>query len=540
MKKSLSLLLAVVMLVSMLAVMGGSALAAEDGLELSIQNGSEPNTLDPNAVNANDTMAKVLHMYEGVMRYATNGLEVEPGMAESYDVSEDGLTYTFYLRDAVWSDGEPVTAGDFVYSWQRLVSGGYDNSNFIDMVVNAEDIRNGEADPETLGVEAVDDHTLVVSLRNPCTYFTQLLAAAVMSPVRQDMVETGDLWYEDPDTMIGNGPFVLTEWVNQDHITMEANPNYWEAEKVGPSKITWTLMDDDNSILASFESGDIMYSNVYPTEELARLSAEGYVESKLLAGTYYCMINFDEKNPNYDVWSNPDVRKALALAIDRQYIQDVLKVNSGEVAADTFVGPGFLEPDGSDFHDNSNKWWDNSTYEENLEQAKQLLADAGYPNGEGLPTLAYSTNTGTGHEQIATFIQDCWEKLGVTMTIDQLEWAVFLDVRNTHDYEVARGGWTADFFDPASLMELWITGGGNNDAAYSNPEYDALYKQAQAEPDPAARLALFHQAEDLLMEDCAVIPIYYYSETYLVKNDEYTGYFDYLGFPMFKYTTTVD
>ncbi len=523
---------------------GGSAAetqapaAEKEEFEIAVQNGPEPATLDPNEVNANDQMAMVLHMYEGLMRYSPSGVEVEPGVAEGYEMSEDGLTYTFHIRDGVtWSDGQPLVAGDFIYAWKRLITGGYDNSDFLKMIVNAEEIRKGEADVSTLGVEAPDDKTIVVSLVNPCAYFPQLLAAAVCSPLRQDAVESGDQWYADPATNIGNGPFMMEEWVNQDHITMVANPNYWEKEKVGPSKVTFMLMDDANTALASFESGQIMFAATYPSEELARLASSGYVVTKLLPGTYYIMINYSEKNDN-PALQDPNVRRALALAIDREYIQNTMRADTGVVAADTWVGPGFLEPDGSEFYSKSTAWYDNSTYEQNCEEAKQLLADAGYPNGEGFPTLKYTINNDAGHQEIAEFVQECWSNvLNINCTIDSQEWGVFLDLRNSRDYQTARGGWTADFYDPASLFELWITEGGNNDTSYTNAEYDELYYAAQAEPDPAKRMDLFHQAEELLREDMAMIPVYYYSEVYLLKTDEYDGVFDYLGFPMFKYTT---
>ena len=509
----------------------------KEPLEITVVDGSEPSTLDPNEANSNDSMAKILHLYEGLMRYSPSGEEVEYGQAESYDVSEDGLTYTFHLRDGItWSDGQPVTAGDFVYSWQRLVSGGFDNSNFIDMVKNAVEIQNGSVDKSELGVEATDDKTLVVTLKNPCVYFPQIVAAAVTCPVRQDMVESGDQWYASADTNIGNGPFKLDEWANQDHITMVANENYFEADAVGPTKLTWSLMDDDNTILASFESGDIMYASTYPTEEYERLNDAGYVHSAALAGTYYIEVNSGEGNDN-PALADPKVRRALALAIDRNYIVDTIK-RTGEIAADTFIGDGFEEGDGVQFHEKANKFWDNDTYEANCEEAKQLLADAGYPNGEGFPTLKYSINNGSGHQAIAEYLQSCWsEVLGIEAQIDSQEWAVVLDMRESGDYQMARAGWTVDFFDPASLFELWNSWSGNNDAFYNSSEYDDLIAKAQNEPDPAARFEYLHQAEDVLGQDLPVIPLYYYSTTYLADSENYDGYFIYLGLPMFKYTT---
>ncbi len=517
---------------------GISAAADEkEPLEIAVVDGTEPGTLDPNAVNSNDAMTKVLHLYEGLMRYGRDGENLEYGQAESYDVSEDGLTYTFHLRDGItWSDGQPVVAGDFVYSWQRLVSGSYDNSNFIDMVVNSQEIQRGEAEPSTLGVEATDDQTLVVTLKNPCTYFPQLTAAAVMSPVRQDMVETGDQWYADGSTNIGNGAFVLQEWLNQDQIVMVANENYWEADAVGPTKLTWKLMDNDNTIMNEFESGQIMYAGTYPTEEFDRLNDAGYVQSALMAGTYYIELNVGEKG--VPELQDANVRKALALAIDRTYICDVVKGGTGEVPADTFVGIGFTLPDGSAFYDSCEKYWDNNDYEGNCEKAKELLAEAGYPDGEGFPTLQYTINNNSGHQAIAEYLQQCWkEVLNIDVTIDSQEFAVLLDMRTSGDYEMARAGWTVDFQDPASLFDLWTSWSGNNDAFYSSEEYDSLITSAAESADATERFDYLRQANALLGEDMPVIPLYYYTESYLLDTENYDGFFVYLAMPMFRYVT---
>ena len=532
-KRSLMKALAVGLCLSISA--GGALIAGADDLEITVQNGSEPNTIDPNEVNANDCMAMVLHLYEGLTRYRQDLEGVELAQAESVDVSEDGLTWTWHLRDDIlWADGQPVTAGDFVYSWQRLVSGSYDNSNFIDMVENAVEVRSGEKEASELGVEATDDKTLVVHLKNTCTYFDQICAAACMSPVRQDMVESGgDLWYADPATNIGNGAFNLVEWVNQDYIEMAASDTYYDKEKVGPSKLTWLLTDDANTTLANFESGEIMYAGTYPTEELDRLKDAGYLESTLIAGTYYIMFN---EETDVEALKDPRVRRALGLVIDRDYIVNTIS-KTGEVPADSWIGPGFPGADGVDFHDaNTDKFWDLTTLDANIEEAKALMEEAGYPNGEGFPAIKYSTNNTPNHIAIAEYLQSVWkETLGVDMTVDVQEWAVFLDMRNKGEYELARGGWTADFLDPSSLFELCLSTGGNNDTGYANERYDELMYAAQSEPDPVKRFEYFHEAESILKEDLPFIPLYYYTAAYLADSENYEGYFNYLAFPMFRY-----
>ncbi len=514
----------------------GAPAGEKKEFELTVQNGSEPASLDPNALNSNDSMTTTLHMFEGLAKYAKDGKGVELGQAKDYTVSEDGLTYTFTLRDDIfWSDGQPVVAGDFVYSWQRLVSGGYDNSYFIDMVLNSVEIQNGEKDKSELGVKAVDDKTLEVTLKAPCPYFIEIVAAAVTSPVRQDIIEAnGETWYANPETYIGNGAYKLTEWSNQEKIVMEANDKYYDYANLGPSKITWMLMDDDNATLAAFESGELAYASTFPPEEIDRLKDAGIFQVAPVAGTYYVEVNAVGKGAIPEL-QDPRVRRALALAIDRNYIVDTI-TKRGEVAADTFMPAGFVDADGSDYYDKIDKFWDNSTYEANCEEAKKLLAEAGYPDGAGFPTISYTINNNVAHSSIAEYLQNVWkEVLGIDCTIDSQEFQVFLSTRQTGDYALARAGWTVDYMDPASLMELWISSSGNNDAHFYNDEYDALVAAAASTDDQAARFESFHKAEKILEEQLPIIPLYYYSEPYLMDTNKYDGFISYLAMPMFKY-----
>lgn len=517
---------------------GESAAAAGEKkeFELTVQNGSEPASLDPNALNSNDSMATTLHMFEGLAKYAKDGKGVELGQAKDYTVSEDGLTYTFTLRDDIlWSDGQPVVAGDFVYSWQRLVSGGYDNSYFIDMVLNSVEIQNGKKDKTELGVKAVDDKTLEVTLKAPCPYFIEIVAAAVTSPVRQDIIEAnGDTWYTNPETYIGNGAYKLVEWSNQEKIVMEANDKYYDYANLGPSKITWMLMDDDNATLAAFESGDLAYAATFPPEEIDRIKEAGFFQVAPVAGTYYIEVNAVGKGAIPEL-QDPKVRRALALAIDRNYIVDTI-TKRGETPADTFMPTGFLDADGTDYYEKIDKFWDNSTYEANCEEAKKLLAEAGYPDGAGFPTISYTINNNVAHSSIAEYLQNVWkEVLGIDCTIDSQEFQVFLDTRQQGDYALARAGWTVDYMDPASMMELWISTSGNNDAHFYNDEYDKLVAAAASTDDRAARFESFHKAEKILEEQLPIIPLYYYSEPYLMDTSKYDGLISYLAMPMFKY-----
>lgn len=503
---------------------------------LTVQNGSEPSALDPNEAHANDVMDKILHLYEGLAKYRTDGTGVELGQAADYTVSDDGLVYTFTLRDDIyWSDGQPVVAGDFVYSWQRLVSGGFDNSYFMDMVLNSVEIQKGEKDKSELGVKAIDDKTLEVTLKVPCAYFIEIVAAAVTCPVRQDMVEAGgDTWHADPATNVSNGAYTLSEWVNQEKIVMTANDKYYDYENLGPSQIVWLLMDDDNAILASFESGEVAYANTFPGEEIDRLKDAGVFQAVPLTGTYYMEVNCVGSGAIPEL-QDPKVRRALALALDRQYIVDAI-TKKGEVPADTFIPSGFLDADGKDYYDSTDKFWDNSTYEANCEEAKQLMADAGFPDGAGFPVISYSINNGSGHAAIAEYAQNAWkEVLNIDCSIDSQEWQVFLNTRTSGDYALARAGWTVDYMDPASLMELWMTSSGNNDVHFYNDEYDGYITAAATTDDQNARFENFHKAEAILKGELPIIPLYYYSEAFLMDESKYEGFYTYLAMPMFKY-----
>ncbi len=509
--------------------------------ELVVQVGSEPGSLDPSTMHANDVFATVNHMFEGLTK-PVSSTGWDWGMATGYELDETETIYTFTLRDDIfWSDGEPVTAHDFVYSWQRLVSGAFDYSYYLDAIVNAVEIQAGEVDKTELGVKAVDDKTFEVTLKAPCPYFLDSLVLGVTMPLREDIVEADpEGWAMNPETYISNGAFKLVEWSNQEMIVVEPNEYYYDAENVGPTKITFMLMDDDTSILAAYESGELQYASSCPTNENERMLEQGDLHITSMNGTYYVMINHVGDGV-VEESLDPMVKRALALAIDRNYIVGTI-TGTGEVAADSWIGIGFAEEDGSDYHDTTNaNFWDNDTYEANCEEAKKLLAEAGYPNGEGFPVLEYKTNVGTNHENIAAYLQATWkEVLGIDMKVVTEEWAVFLDSRDNGFYNMARGGWTVDYMDPAGMMEMWMTGNGNNDLHWSNAEYDAIVEQSRTEMNKTARYDLYRQAEEILKEELPMIPIYYYTDSCLYNEASFDGYFSYIGMPYFVHTTAAE
>ena len=458
-----------------------------DGFNITVNFASEPMTMDPALNSAVDGSVMANHLFEGLMKWESTGEEVEGsegtcdsakltyGQAESYDktTNDDGtVTYTFHLRDGIkWSDGKDVTAGDFEYSWKRLVSPdtAADYNYMLDCVVNANEIIAGEKDPSELAVKAVDDKTFEVTLTTDLPYFEELCAFPAMMPVRQDIIEAnGDQWTFDPSTYISNGPYKLTEWTHNSQIVMAKNENYYDYANLGPDTITFKLMDDSNAMLSGFKSGELDYIQEAPQAELPNLIASGDMKIVDYLGTYY--VCFQTQKAPFD---NPKVREAFTLAVDRNYIVEKV-TQSGQVEAGAYVPSGISDAEeGSDFRKNGGDYYDptKDAYEANCEKARQLLAEAGYPNGEGFPVVEYLYNTNDAHKAVAEALQNMWEQeLGVTVTLNNQEWNAFLQTRKDGDFSIARNGWISDYNDPVSFLDMWVTGGGNNDAQYANPD----------------------------------------------------------------------
>lgn len=533
MKRKLALLLAMVM-ISMIILPACGTKAGKGGTTLTVNVGPDPDTIDPALNSAVDGGTMIIHAFEGLMTLDKNGVPVE-AQAKSYEVSEDGTVYTFHIRDdAKWSDGKPVTANDFVYSWNRAANPetAADYAYMFDVIKGYADVESGAAGAK-LAVEAKDDKTLVVTLNNAVPYFLELCAFPAYMPVRQDIVEAnGDAWATKVDTYIGNGPYKITEWVPGSHITMAKNENYYNASKLGPDNIKFVLMDDDVAILNAFRQNEILFADSMPNDEIDawRDKPEFHIEGQL--GTYYVSYNVT-KAP----FDNPKVRQAFTLAVDRKFIVENIG-KAGQVPAGAFVPTGLTDADPTkEFREVGGDYYDPTDYEGNLEKAKQLLAEAGYPNGEGLPPIEYIYNEGTGHQAIGEALQDMWSRLGAQVTLSSQEWNTFLNTRKNGDYQIARNGWLCDYNDPISMLDMWITGGGNNDAQWSNPEYDALISKIKSTTDNEERYKLMHQAEDMIFEDSMLCPIYYYVDLYLMDQSIEGFWSSPLGFKYFMYAT---
>ena len=587
MKKTLSLLLSLVFVVSLLAGCGnpgtapatptpdanpetsgtpapeGTPAPSADGpFEITLNIASEPQSIDPALNSAVDGAIMLGHMFEGLMKWKDSEVEtpgsdgtctnaeLTEGQAESYEkvVNDDGtVTYTFKIRsDARWSDGKPVTAGDFVYSWQRLVTPetAADYNYMIDSVVNANEIMAGDMDPTELAVSAPDDSTFVVTLTSDLPYFLEVCAFPATFPVRQDVTtkEDGtpnDQWTFDVATYLCNGPYKLTAWNHNSEIVMEPNEQYYDVANLGPDKITFKLMDDQNAMLSGFNSGELDFIEDVPQAELPSLIASGDLKIVDYIGTYY--VCYQTQKAPFD---DPRVRQAFTLAVNRTFIVDKV-TQAGQVPANGFVPAGVYDVAGStgdDFRTVGGAYYSiegdaDYSYEANCEKARELLAEAGYPNGEGFPVVEYLYNTSDAHKAVAEALQNMWEtELGVKVTLNNQEWAVFLQTRKDGNYSIARNGWIADYNDPMSFLDMWLTGGGNNDAQYANADYDAKIQEAKNTTDPAARMQLIHNAEDIIMgQDWALNPLYFYTQKYMLSDRVGGMFYTPLGYFFFSY-----
>jgi len=488
---------------------------------LSVQVGPDPETIDPALNSAVDGGNMLLHSFECLLAVDENG-QLVPGQAESWETSEDGLTWTFHLRDGLkWSDGSDLTANDFVYSWKRvcdpMVAAPYAET-VLSMVEGYDKAIEGDLD--ALQVAAQDDNTLVVTLNAPCSYFGSLAAFATLSPVQEATVTAnGDAWATSAETYISNGPFYVSEWVPGSYIMMSKNPYYWNADAIKLDGIKWNLIEDSNAAYSAYQTGEVLMIKDVPTEEIPSLKDNADFHVDPIIGTYYISMNLER-----DAFKDARVRKALSLAIDRDYVANTLMQGTYS-PADNFMGPGWIDMDGKQFKDNANggqSYIDVNNYEADLEEAKQLLADAGYPDGEGFPTITYTTNDAGYHKVVAEYVQQAWAQLGIDLQVDIVEWASFTPMRRNGDFDVARNGWVGDYSDPSNMLDLFLSTNGNNDGKFNNADYDAAIYRSRETLDPTERSKALHDAEDILMEETGCIPVAYYNDFWL-QSDKITG-----------------
>ena len=483
--------------------------------EITINITSEPLTIDP-ALNTDSWAASyMLHIFEGLTIKDENG-NIIPGTAEKWDISDDGLIYTFYLRtNAKWSDGQPVTAHDFVYAWKRVVDPNVAAkfSYFMEPIENAKEIISGEKSIDELGVKAINDHILEVKLESPTPYFMELSSFRLYLPVRKDIIEKyGDNWTLKPETYIGNGAFKMLERKINEKITMVQNTNYWNIKNIKPKKLTFILMDDANASLASIKQGYLNFSKSLPRNNIIKLEQENIVQIYSSLATYQYRINVKK-----DILKNLDIRKALFLSIDRDYIINNI-TKAGEKPAYFLVSFGIKDYK-ANFRDND-KYYINkeNNYSNDIIEAKKLMSKAGYSNGIGFPILELTIPNSDIDQNIAEAVQNMWKKiLGIDVKINKYESGMYFQELHDRNFDIASYIWYADFNDPINFLNVFVSSEFANYGNYSNEKYDHYINISSITNNEENRMKILHEAENLLFQDVATIPIFYSSEAFLAS-----------------------
>lgn len=494
-------------------------------------NGAEPQELDPHIVTGIPEHNIIAALLEGLVAKNPQTLEPEPAVAERWEIGEDGKTYTFYLRsDARWSNGDPVTAEDFVWSWRRalLPALGNQYAYMLFSVVNAEAFASGEIDDFTqVGVKAIDAHTLVVSLVNPTPYFLQLLDHYSTYPVHRATIEKfgraderGTRWTR-AGNYVGNGPFVLETWQLNKVIRVRKNPFYWDAGAVRLNGIDFRPIENVSTEERMFRAGQLHITQTLPIDKVPwyREHRPEVLQVAAYLGTYY--YRFNVASPQF---KDPRVRRALNLAIDREAIvQRITK--GGEIPAYTFT-----PPDTMGYTAQSDLRFD-------PQEAQRLLREAGFPNGRGFPATELLYNTSEGHQKIAVALQQMWKKnLNIEIGLNNQDWKVFLSSVNLGQYSLSRAGWIGDYVDPNTFLDMWVSGGGNNQTGWSNSRYDEIVlKLAPAAPTQAERYQLLQEAEGILLDELPVIPLYIYTSKSLIQPSVHGVYGNLLDYIAYKH-----
>ena len=516
-KKMLAIFLSAALFVTAFA---GCGKKKADGI--TVQIGPNPETLDPALNSAVDGGNMLITLFETLLIIDQDN-KVQPGQAEKYEVSPDGLTWTFTMRDGLkWSDGTELNAKDFEYTFKRIadtnVAAPYAETviGTIEGYKDAIDSKN----PEKLNVKASEDgKTLTIKLAYPCSYFDKIVAFGTMSPVQKATVEkNGDSWATKPETYVCNGPYTITEWTPSEKIVCKKNENYkggWDSSKIVNDKLTFLLLEDSSASYTAYTGGTAQLIKDVPTEEIPTLKKDKKDEFNVdpILGTYYLSMNLN-KAP----FNNKNVRKALSLAIDRDYVANTV-MQGTYTPAYNYVGTGVDDVDPGKFLENSKaanggKTYISEDYKANLEEAKKALAEAGYPEGKGFPTITYSTNDTGYHKALAEYLQQVYKDLGITMNIDIVDWSSFTPKRRAGEYEMARNGWVMDYNDASNMIELFTSTNGNNDGKYNNPAFDKAMNDSKV-ADKTAHFAALHEAEKIVSEDYGFIPVAYYNDFWL-------------------------
>jgi ABC-type oligopeptide transport system substrate-binding subunit len=477
-----------------------------DGQVFTFNNGAEPEHLDPAVMSGQPDGRIARLVFEGLCTADPKTLDPRPGQAARWDVSADGLTYTFHLRPGLtWADGHPLTAHDFVWSWRRALSPatGSRYASFLFAIRNGEAFHKRElADSTRLGLAAPDDTTFVVTLNQPTPYFLELTTFYTTLPTPRHVIERhGDAW-EHALRLVGNGPFRIVEWKQKDRFVLVPNERYWDRQAVKLERIVALPIEELSTATNLYKAGAVDWN---PSGYVPKTVIPFVQGKKDFAGGPYHAIYFYSmvvtRKPFDDVW----VRRALNAATDREAI-------ARHVLKGTVPAWGNMTPTGYDGYVHPEPLRYDPAY------ARECLVRAGYPGGRGFPTIEILFNTSEDHRRIAEAIQAMWKRdLNIPVQLSNQEWASYLSATTSREYDVARRSWIGDFKDPMTFLDLWIGGAGNNRTNWAHPRYDALLRQATTETDAARRLSLLAEAEAILLSEGPVIPVYHYTQSALVK-----------------------
>jgi oligopeptide transport system substrate-binding protein len=474
-------------------------------------NGAEPNSLDPHVLDAYTDQRLVAALFEGLCVIDEQSSKPAPGAAERWEVAPDGLTWTFHLRRGLlWSNGEPLTADDFLQSWRRNLAPAFASAYayLLFPIKNAEAFNSGKiTDPGALGLASPDPLTIVITLERPTAYLPTLTANAAWYPINPRVVmkfgpltERGTAWTR-PGNLVGNGSFLLQEWTPGSRIVVGKNPRYWDAAAVRLNGIVFYPIENPDVEERNFRAGQLHLTNSLP---LSKIPAYRRQDSARLRTDLFLQVLFLRFNVTQPPFDNPMIRRALGLAIDRDSIARNL-LHGSRAPAEHFVPP------------QTAGYESRVRITRNLTEARQLLSAAGFPGGQGLPALEVQVRNDEIQPKIVEAVQAMWQReLGVKISIAQLEQKISIQNQVTLNYTIGSNGWVADFADPVTFLDLFVTGGGNNWTGWSNPAYDQAIAAAALTVDPAQRYELLQQAEALLLEQAPIIPLVFGARNYLI------------------------
>ena len=508
-RKILLVLLACVVCVLLSSGCSRDSAAHRDPSVLRISVGTEPSKLDPGKAYDTSDGIYINMLFEGLVSMDAEGRLV-PAAAESWDISADQCTYIFHLRPNQWSNGEPVTARDFEYSWKRILDPQQASpfAYFLYAVVGAEEYNKGQGTREEVGIQVLDDHTLEVRLKQAVPYFLMLCANMSLMPVCADVDEQNEKWAAQADTLVVNGPFKLVSWKHYNHMVLTKNEFYWDRDSVKLSRIEAVLVDSAATRKALFDQGEIDFAMNVPLAALLRHQQEGNVA--MVDAPWSEFIECNQRQPPLD---DVRVRRAFALAMECDVYADAIEHGSAP-AAYALVPSGILDPvTGQDFREEAG-----DLFHQDITEAKRLLAEAGYPDGEGFPPVTLLYNGDNLEKQMyCEALQQMWQKnLGVEVELRNQEWPVFNQSREMGQFQMAFFGYCADYLDPMTFLDYWMTDNPNNCSGYSNPQFDALLKIAQNSGDQAVRMQAMHDAEKIAIDDMAALPTSFRQAKYSV------------------------